>query len=346
MLTSPLAPSPHHPCGEPPAPGEATEVAPGIFWLRMPLPFKLDHINLWMIEDDGGFTLVDSGIDLPEVRAAWERLFAGALAHRPAIRLVCTHFHPDHLGLAGWLCATRGLDLWATHGEWSFGRLLALEDDAEVTARALPFYRSAGFDEAMLQMVAARGNVYRRRIAPVPATFRRLRDGDRLVIGGRSWEVIVASGHSPEHASLWCDDLRVLIAGDQVLPRISPNISVWPNEPEADPLALYLESLGQFRRLPDDALVLPSHHEPFVGLPARIDQLAAHHDQRLDATLAACRTPSTAVDVLRRLFRRPLDDHQLFFAAGEALAHLRYLEGRALVVRERDGNPVLWSARS
>jgi glyoxylase-like metal-dependent hydrolase (beta-lactamase superfamily II) len=228
--------------------------------------------------------------------------------------------------------------LWATLGEWAFGRLLALEDDRQFLAHALPFYRRAGFNATQLRLCADRGNAYRRRVAPIPPQIRRLQDGDAISIGGRCWRVIAGMGHSPEHAALYCAELAVVIAGDQVLPKISPNVSVWPQEPDADPLALFLRSLDRFRPLPADTLVLPSHHDPFIGLHSRLDQLAAHHHQRLAETLEACRAASTALDVLQRLFRRPLDDHQLFFAIGESLAHLHHLERRGDLERDAGGN--------
>jgi glyoxylase-like metal-dependent hydrolase (beta-lactamase superfamily II) len=312
-----------------------------VFWLRMPLPFALNHINLWVLEDGDGFTLVDSGIDLPAVREAWERIAAVLFASRPPVRLICTHFHPDHMGLAGWLTERWGIALWATLGEWAFGRVLALEDDQQFLARALPFYRRAGFNAAQLRLCAERGNTYRQRVAPIPPQLRRLQDGDTISIGGRCWQVISGAGHSPEHAALFCRELAVMIAGDQVLPKISPNVSVWPQEPDADPLALFLHSLDRFRALPADTLVLPSHHDPFIGLSLRLDQLAEHHHQRLAETLEACRVPSTAVDVLQRLFPRPLDDHQLFFAIGESLAHLHHLERRGDLERAAHGDGVV-----
>jgi len=279
---------PEDPNGPPPPPGEAREIRPGLFRVRMPLPFALDHINLWLLQDEGGFTLIDTGIATAEVRAAWDRLAATVLRDRPPIRLICTHFHPDHMGLAGWLAERWGLETWATLGEWAFGRMLSLEEDGPFTAHALAFYRGAGFDAGQLAKIEQRGNAYRKRVAPLPASFRRLHHDDRLCIGGREWQVIVGRGHSPEHACLYSAEAGILIAGDQVLPKISPNISVWPQEPEADSLALYLDSLPQFARLPADTLVLPSHHEPFHGLRARLEALAVHHHRRLAETFIAC----------------------------------------------------------
>lgn len=315
-----------------PEPGESWEVAPGILWLRMPLPFKLDHINLWLLDDGPGWTIVDTGINRPETRDAWERVISQRFQGKPPTRIVVTHFHPDHMGLAGWLAERHGVELWATMGEWAFARSLRLDTGPDNRKDFIRFYRGAGFDQAMMEKVEERRVSYPNRITPVPFSVRRIWDGEDLLIGGRRWRVMVGFGHSPEHASLFSAEANVLIAGDQVLPQISPNISVWPQEPGSDPLALYLASLPIFLPLPADVLVLPSHHQPFTGLHARVHQLAHHHDQRLGETLAVCDRPSTGVDVLRHLFTRELDDHQLFFAIGESLAHLHYLVGQGRMI--------------
>ena len=322
-----------------PKPGDAVEVAPGVHWLRMPLPFKLDHINLWLLEDGdesgGGWTIVDTGIARDEVKAAWERLFETFFTEsKPLKRVIVTHFHPDHLGLAGWLVERFDVALWMAREEWAWGRMLSLDDGGSTMRPAFDkFYRAAGFDEAMMQDAAKRPGRYARIVSPVPGAFRRISDGQIIDIGARQWRVIVGAGHSPEHACLHCPALEVLISGDQVLPKISPNISVWPQEPDAEPLSLFLSSLEKFRRLAPDTLVLPSHNLPFRGLEGRLDELAGHHAERLEETLEACANSVTGVEVLRQLFKRKLDTHQLFFAAGEALAHLHHLMGQGKIRR-------------
>ena len=320
--------------GEPRA-GELREVAPGVHWLRMPLPFKLDHINLWLLEDDDGWTIVDTGIALDDVKEAWERIFATRFDGRPLKRVIVTHFHPDHMGLAGWLTERFGVPLWAPLAEWAFARMLSLDTGPGYAAGLRRFYAAAGFDEDMLAVIDRRGNSYSKRISTVPVALRRIRDSEAFPINGHDWRVIVGTGHAPEHACLFCADLGVLISGDQILPRISPNVSVWPQEPEADPLRLFLDSLTRFQPLPADTLVLPSHDWPFRGLHGRLDELAHHHDQRLEETLEICAEPRTGVEVLRRLFTRELDTHQLFFAAGESLAHLHHLMGQGRMDRTR-----------
>ena len=317
----------------PPEEGRTVEVAPGIHWLRLVLPFALDHVNVWLLRDGDGWTLVDAGLADARTREVW----AGLLPGRRVVRVLATHFHPDHMGLAGWLCAETGAGLWASRTEWLMGRMLSLDGGAALPAAAAAFYRRAGLEAAALEALGRRGNAYRTRVVEPPATYRRLVDGDELTIGGRRWRVVIGRGHAPEHASLFCPELNLLLAGDQVLPRISPNVSVWASEPEADPLADFLASLERFRHLPADCLVLPSHGRPFTGLLPRIDALARHHDERLARLLAFCAAgPRTIAEAMRHLFERELDAHQTTFAVGETLAHLNYLLGRGRLERRTD----------
>jgi len=335
------------PHAAPPAPGTLTTVAPGVHWLRMPLPFALDHINLWLLEDGAGWTIVDSGLDTPITRELWERIFVEALDGKPVTRLIVTHFHPDHMGLAGWLTERWQIPLWVSETEWLWARMLTVDrDDAAFAEDQISFYRRAGLDETTIETFAARGNQYAQRVGPVPRAFHRIADNMTFEIGGRRWRVIVGRGHAPEHVCLHCAELDLFIAGDQVLPKISPNISVWPNEPDGNPLGRYLDSLETLRReVPADVLVLPSHNLPFYGIDTRIDQLALHHAERLAELAAACTTPHTTMEIVPLLFRRKLDTQQLGFAIGEALAHLHYLvEAGRLTRGERADGVYLFSS--
>ncbi|UCG97391.1 MAG: MBL fold metallo-hydrolase [Burkholderiales bacterium] len=338
-----------------PAPGEVSELRPGLLWVRMRLPFALDHINLWLLDDeiDGvrGWTIVDCGITSDETKAAWENIFDTVFAGRPLLRLIATHFHPDHLGLAHWLAAGGerrrwSAPLWMSATEWTIGRLLSqtkgeLGDEAGERSAA-HFARHGLADPESLAKVRARGAGYYSKLVPaVPPSYRRIQHGQSIAVGPhgarRVFEVIVGHGHAPEHVSLFCASDRLLISGDMVLPRISTNVSVFEVEPEGNPLPQYLHSLDRYLQLPEDTLVLPSHGKPFYGLHRRIAQQHAHHQARLEEVLAACAKPASAADILPVLFARELDLHQTTFALGESLAHLHALwfDGR---VERRAGN--------
>jgi glyoxylase-like metal-dependent hydrolase (beta-lactamase superfamily II) len=328
-LTPPL----HFPVTAPPDPGTTRAIAPGVEWVRMPLPFALDHINLWVLEDGNGWTIVDTGYATEVTTALWERIFVERLGGRPVTRVIVTHHHPDHIGLADWLCERWRVPLWTTEKEWLFARMLTGNSDDAADLRCA-FARRAGLDAAASEIFGEHHRGYRRGVPSVPASFRRLADGSVVEIGGRAWRVIVGEGHSPELACLYCSETGVLISGDQVLPKISPNVSVHAYEPDGDPLARFLRSLDKFRAaVPLETLVLPSHNLPFFGLHARIDALAAHHQARCGEVVTACVRPRNAKELLPVLFQRPLDRHQTAFALGEALAHLHYLEARGELSR-------------
>ncbi len=313
-----------------PTPGTVHDIASGMRWLRMPLPFALDHINLWLLDDehDGkrGQALIDCGAGTDATRAAWEQIFSTALDGQPLLRVFATHCHPDHVGLSGWLCERFEAPFWTSAAEFGFARMMAAALPGVDGPSAIPHFQRHGLvDPAMLEQMQGRRNYYPSLVPAVPAAYTRLQDGQRVRIGNREWRVITGFGHSPEHVSLYAEEGRLLISGDMVLPRISTNVSVFAVEPEGDPLAQYLGSLDKFAGLPDDTLVLPSHGKPFRGLHTRIRQLREHHAARLDEVRAACSLPRSAVDIVPLMFRRQLDAHQFSFAVGEALAHLHKL---------------------
>jgi glyoxylase-like metal-dependent hydrolase (beta-lactamase superfamily II) len=322
------------PVAAPPPPGETLAIVPGVHWLRMPLPFALDHINLWLLEDGAGWTIVDTGYAMARTKELWEQIFAERLDGRPVNRVIVTHYHPDHIGLADWLTQHWQVPLWVTEKEWLSARVMS-HGAEDLAPMRRSFARRAGLDDTESELFSERENSYRRGVPSVPASFRRLADGMAIEIGGREWRVIVGEGHAPELACLYCASTGVLIAGDQVLPRISPNISVQAHEPDGNPLARYLASLAKLRAaIPPETLVLPSHNLPFFGLHTRIESLAAHHRARCGEVIAACEVPKTAIELMRVLFRRALDRHQMGFALGEALAHLNYLMHQGALDRE------------
>ncbi len=321
-----------------PAPGETIESAPGVRWVRMPLPFALDHINLWLLEDENGWVLVDTGFSNERTRGLWEQLFAGDLRGRPVSRLIVTHHHPDHAGNAGWIALRFGLPLWIAQAEFLTAHALCNEVAGYSLKDVMAMYVRNGLARATAERLFGGRNPFRERVPDFPRTFERLLDGDRLRIGGRDWQVIVGYGHAPEHVGLYSESLGVLISGDMLLPRISTNVSVPSAQPQGDPLRLFLRSIARAAELPADTLVLPSHGQPFRGLREREAQLQEHHRLRLEELREACDTPKAAAELLTTLFRRPLDTHQTFFAMGESMAHLHYLYGAAELDRtESDG---------
>ena len=317
-------------------PGKTMEIGPGIFWIRMPLPFALDHINLWLLRDQfngrEGWTIIDCGITSAETKQSWEAIFAEYLDGLPILRVLVTHMHPDHIGLAHFLCERWQVPLWISMSDFLTAQWLSSkEGGAKVGATpggggTADHYERHGLKDADdLERIRSRSDYYSRLVPEVPKRYRRIMAGDRIRIGTHDWEVSMGYGHAPEHATFYCSALNIFISGDMVLPRISTNVSVYDADPDANPLDLYLKSLNQWRTLPQDVLVLPSHGKPFTGLHARVDQLHDHHRARLDDTLEACKEPRSAYELIPVLFKRQLDNHQLSFAMGEAIAHLNYL---------------------
>ncbi len=330
------------PFATPPKPHEWIEAAPGVLWLRWPLPFRLDHVNIYLIEDGAGYALIDTGIDDAPSRELWAAMFDGPLRGRPLTRIIATHCHPDHIGLAGWLCERTGLSLHATQTEYLDALMIRLDPGALNAEPYRSFYRSHGLGDGITEVVLNRGLHYLRMVSKLPRTFRRVIAGEKLEIGGRKLEVLTGGGHSSEQAMLFDADARLFFCADQVLAKISPNISVEAIDPEGDPLGIYLRSLEQLRAtLPDDVLALPGHNLPFTGLAARIGELVSHHASRCQAILRACaQSPRSTYELVPVVFGRAIDDpHQMSFAFGEALAHANYLvrRGELRVVETKDG---------
>jgi glyoxylase-like metal-dependent hydrolase (beta-lactamase superfamily II) len=335
-----------YPFAAPPEPGTKLEVAPGVWWVRMPLPFSLKWINLWLIEDGEGWTLVDTGIQTSETKTHWRTIFAEHLGGKPITRVIVTHMHPDHVGLAGWITRKFQCELWMSRLEYLTCRVLVADTGREAPEAGVTFFRAAGWEQEDLDRYVDRFGGFGKAVSQLPDAYRRLSDNQEISIGGRTWRIVTGCGHSPEHACLYCPELNVLISGDQILPRISSNVSVFPTEPEADPLTDWLNSCRKVKAaVPADVLTLPAHNEPFYGAHKRLDALVEGHETGMRRLLSRLDEPRRAVDLFVALFARAIDKDTLGMATGETLAHLNCLRGRGLVV-SRQENGTMWYSRA
>ncbi|SIS58380.1 MBL fold metallo-hydrolase [Phaeovulum vinaykumarii] len=325
-----------YPWTAPPEPGAALEVAPGVLWLRLPLPMALDHVNCLALDDGDGWTLVDTGFDSRRSRAIWEGLLTGPLGGRPVRRVLVTHYHPDHVGLAGWFMA-RGAELVTSRLSWLWARMLTLDVQPLPTAQTLDFWRDAGLPEDELARRATeRPFNFADCVHPLPYGFTRLSEGDIFHAGGRTWDVRMGDGHAPEHVTLWSRDDDLVIGGDQLLPSISANIGVYASEPDADPLADWLDACARLANHAEDRhLVLPGHKTPFTGLPVRLRQMADNHIGALARLRSHLETPRTAIECFPPLFAREIGPAETNLALVEAVAHLNHLLRRGEVTRTR-----------
>ncbi|MBU7572599.1 MAG: MBL fold metallo-hydrolase [Hydrogenophaga sp.] len=332
-----------YPCGEAPAPGSALEVAPGVLWQRIPL-YNGQTINAWALRDGEGWTVVDTGMSTEAGLAVWQQLLApeGPLQGRPVTRVIATHLHADHVGMAGWLCSKFDCELWMTQGEYQQANLMHARAAQPMPAQDLAFYERAGWDAQALATVAPMG----RYMSPLPACYRRIREGERIRIGEDDWQVLIGNGHSSEHACLYCAPRGLFISGDQVLPLISSNVSVWPLEPAANPMQDWLASLEKVSQaIPDDVLVLPAHDDPFHGLHERLAQLARKRHRALDQLREALqRRELRVVDTFDAVFGRSSFANAFVqqLATGEAVAYLNYLIDRGEACAREDERGIAW----
>jgi glyoxylase-like metal-dependent hydrolase (beta-lactamase superfamily II) len=332
-----------YPLGEAPAPGQAVQAAPGVLWLRLALPLVLNHINVYAIEDGEGWAIVDTGLNTPETLATWEAALAGPLGGRPITRVICTHMHPDHVGMAGWLCARHDAPLMMSRLEYVTLRMLWADTGHPAPQEGVDFFRAQGWDDDQLEAYRREFGRFGKRVYRLPQSYTRLAEGDEVCIGGETWRVVIGNGHSPEHVCLWRTSDDVIISGDQILPRISSNVSVFPTEPLQDPLTDWLTSIDRLRALlPAGALVLPAHGEPFRGVHTRLDALKRGHEAGLKRLERSLKTPKRSIDVFASLFARPIGPGVIGMATGESIAHLHCLETRGLAERRRDEGGVIW----
>lgn len=332
----------------PPAEGEALEVANGVLWLRLPLPMALDHVNIYALDEGDSWTIVDTGIQTARSIALWEELLSGPLAGKPVSRIILTHHHPDHIGMAGWLLERFDAELVMTRTAYLLGRMLILDRQDDHTPQAVAFWNRAGMDpDIMAARKAERPFNFSDTCAPLPLGFTRVQQGDEITTGGRQWDVHVGHGHAPEHLTLWSRDDNLVIAGDQIISSISPNLGVYPTEPEADPVKEWLSSCDRLEKLArPEHLVLSGHKLPFNGLPLRMRQLSENHHGALKRLTEHLEEPRTAADCFAPLFKRKIDGGTYGLALAEAVAHLNHLYQAGIVTRTlRDDGAWLWHSK-
>lgn len=323
--------------------GETIEVAPGVHWIRMRLPMQLNHINLWLLEDGDGWTIVDTGIRDETTADAWKQLFAGAMEGKKVKRVIVTHLHPDHIGLAGWLVRRFDVELWMSRTDYLMCRNLVADTGGEAPEEGIRFYRAAGFADDAIEVYRTRFGGFGRGVYRLPNSYRRIQEGERIAIGNRVWEIVVGRGHAPEHACLWSREDNLFISGDQILPRISSNVSLFPTEPDANPLQDWLDSCAKLEALlPAETLVLPSHNEPFRGAKLRLKELIDGHESAMEKVLDLCAEPQRAIDFFPALFRTRITSGNYLMATGESLAHLNCLMARGALKRSADKDGVDW----
>jgi glyoxylase-like metal-dependent hydrolase (beta-lactamase superfamily II) len=337
-----------YPWAEAPSGAEAVEITEGILWLRLPLPMALDHVNVYALDDGDGWTVIDTGFDSNRTRATWEAILAGPLAGRPVRRVVVTHYHPDHVGLAGWFQA-RGAELVTTRTSWILARMLILDLQSLPVPETIDFWRGAGMAPDLLARHAAeRPFNFADVVAPLPLGYSRIAEGDSIRIGGRDWLVRTGDGHAPEHATLWEAGGDLIIGGDQLLPSISANLGVYASEPEADPIAEWIASCRRFAvQAREGQLVLPGHKLPFTGLPRRLEQMIDNHVGALSRLEELLAEPKVATECFDTLFKRPVGEAEYGFALVEAVAHLNHLWKTGKVARERrEDGAWLWQRKT
>lgn len=305
--------------------GVPLEIAKGVHWCRHGLPFALDHINTWLVEGQSGSVIIDTGIHDETTQNNWRTILATKKLSSNIEKIVVTHFHPDHIGNASWLSGEMRASVWMTHSEFITAHALIARVKNQTTESVGELFRQHGLPETQIDSVSAKGDHYEKLVPSIPESFRRIRDNDELDLGGTTWTAMIGTGHSPEHLSLFNPQQNLLISGDMLLPKITTNVAVWPHSPDGNPLEEFLLSIRRYLSLPESTLVLPSHGLPFVGIKSRVKELLAHHEDRLGKVLSSCKEPKTAFDILPTLFDRKLDAYQMFFAMGEAIAHLNYL---------------------
>jgi len=333
----------YYPVKDTPKPYELTKVAKNLFWLRMPMPFALNHINLWLIEDEDGWTLIDTGLNFNKSKRYWQKVIKEQLKGKPIKRVICTHLHPDHIGLSGWLCEQFDAQLWMSQGEYEGYKKIFIDITNDTPLSVYDFYVSGGATAEQAKLYDKYMSIYTTFTYSLPDNYKRLVNNEIMTLGGYEWQVVVGSGHSPEHVCLWCKTLNIIISGDQILPTISSNISVYPQAPLANPLSNWLTSCKNYINvLNTKTLVLPAHGKPFTGVKYRLDQLITEIESNLKALVIHCKTPKRIVDGFEVLFYKEINHKTFMLAYGESKAHFNYLMYLGAITSHVDTNNVTW----
>ncbi|TRD20727.1 MBL fold metallo-hydrolase [Palleronia caenipelagi] len=332
-----------YPWDSPPEFGVPVQVAEGIEWVRIPLPMKLDHVNCYLLDGPDGVTLIDTGLNTRKTRDIWSNV----LGDRQVQKVLITHHHPDHVGLAGWFQTEFGAELLSSRTSWLMTRMLQLDEQPLPVPETLAFWRAAGMDaEIYAERLTERPLNYCDAVWPLPLGYRRVVDGSVLELGSRRWRVRFGAGHAPDHITLWEEGGDLVIGGDQILASISPNLGVYPTEPEADPVGDWIMACEKLLLPAEDRhLVLPGHKLPFTGLPFRLRQLIDNHHSALERLHGALAEPLTAGQCFGVLYGRRIGKGEYGLALVEALGHCLHLmhEGRATREITEDG---LWLFRA
>ncbi|MEZ8014999.1 MAG: MBL fold metallo-hydrolase [Ascidiaceihabitans sp.] len=326
----------NYPWEAPPEHGVPIEVAEGVLWFRLPLPMKLDHVNVYALDEGDSWTVIDTGFASKKCKAIWQGMMDGPLGGKPISRVVVTHHHPDHIGLAGWLKSDFGAELVTTRTAWLTARMLTLDVQEVPNAETLAFYKLSGMDaELYAKRATERPFNFADIVAPIPLGYTRIQEGEQIKMGGRTWDIHMGNGHAPEHATFWSQDDNLVLAGDQILSSISPNVGVYATEPMADPIGEWLEACERLNLLvQDDHLVLGGHKLPFTGLPQRMRQLIENHHSALKRLEKYIEPPKSASECFSCLFKRPIGEGEYGLALVESVAHLSHLYQTGLATRE------------
>ena len=325
----------HFPWDLPPNDGETVEVAKGLHWIRLPLPMKIDHVNVYALDDGDGWSIVDTGIASGRTKAIWERLLSGPLSGKPVKNLIITHHHPDHIGLVGWFMKEHGAKLLATRTSYLMGRMLSLDVQKSLPSETLNFWRCSGMETEKIEKRSTQMSFnFSELVEPIPLGYLRLQEGDMIRMGGRDWKVRIGNGHAAEHATFWSDSDNLVIAGDQIISSISPNLGVFVAEPEADTVSEWLEACERFLTYArPEHKVFSGHKLPFTGLQFRLRQLIENHHSAVARLLMFLSSKKMASECFSPLFKRKIEEGEYYLALVESVAHLNHLYAAGKVSR-------------